>query len=96
MPRDAGTGSVDRVHLVGQAEAGQLQAVGAEGVGLDDLRAGAQVGLVDADHEVGIGQVQLLERTIEEDALGIQLGAHCAIANEHPLAQGIEEGLVHV
>ena len=84
------------MHLFGEAETRQLQAIGPEGVGLDDLGAGTQVGLMDADHQVGLRQVQVLECAIEEDTPGVQLGAHRAVADQHPSAQGVEEGLVHV
>ena len=93
---DARAREIDRVHLLGETEAGQLQPVGAEGVRLDDLGARTEVRLMDADHEVGLRQVEVLERPVQEDALGIELRAHRAVADEHPLTQGLEEGLGHV
>ncbi len=50
---------------------------------------------MDADHEVGLCQVEILERAIEEDAARVELGAHRAVADEHPFAQCVEEGLGH-
>ena len=71
------------MHLVGQAEVAQLDAVGAEGVGLDHVRAVADVGLVDLGDEIGLREVQLVEGAIEEDALGVEHRAHRAVADEH-------------
>jgi hypothetical protein len=95
VTRNARPGDVDGVDLLGQAEARELEPVGPEGVGLDDLRARAKVGLMDVDHQAALRQVQILEGAIEEDALGVELSAHGAIADEHPIAQGVEKGLGH-
>ena len=43
LPRKPRALDVDVPQPVGQAEAAQLDAVGAEGVGLDDIRPGADV-----------------------------------------------------
>ena len=69
VPGEAGARHVDAVHPLGQPEGGELEPIGAERVGFDDVGAGPHVGLVDADHEVGLRQVQLVEGTIEEHAL---------------------------
>ena len=61
VARDARALDVDGVHLVGQAEVTQLDAVGAEGVRLDDVGAVAHVGLVDLGDQVGLREVQLVE-----------------------------------
>ncbi len=74
---------IDRVHLVRQAEVAQLDAVRAEGVGFDHVRAIADVGLVDLGDEIRLGKVQLVKRAIEKDALGIEHRAHRTVAHEH-------------
>ena len=43
----------------------------------------ADVGLVDLGDEVGLGEVQLVEGAVEEDALRIEHRAHRAVADEH-------------
>ena len=47
LAREPGAGEVVGAHLVAQPVAVEAEAVGAEGVGLDDLRAGGDVVLVD-------------------------------------------------
>ncbi len=83
IARDARALEIDRVYLLSEAEVTQLDAIGAEGVGLDHVRAVADVGLMDLGDEVGLGEVQLVEGAIEEDALGIEHRAHRAVADEH-------------
>ena len=75
-----------------EAERGQLDAVGAERVGLDDVGAGAHVGLVHVGDEVGLREVQLVEAAIEEDALGVEHRPHRAVADEHALVERFEKG----
>ena len=72
--------------------AAELHAVGAEGVGLDDVGAGADVGLVHFGDQVRLRQVQLVERAIEEHAPRVQHRAHRAVADEHAGFEGFEKG----
>ena len=51
---------VDRLELVLEQLPGQLAAVGAEGVRLDQLGAGPDVARVHRDHALGCAQVRLL------------------------------------
>ena len=60
---------VDGVRLVGEAEGPELDAVGAERVGLDDVGAGPDVLQVDLGDQVGLGKVQRLEAAVDEHAL---------------------------
>jgi hypothetical protein len=76
---------IDGVDAIAKAERRQLHAVGAEGVGLDDVRAGAHVGLMDLRDHIRLGQVQLVERAVQEDAFRIQHRPHRAVADEHTL-----------
>ena len=50
----AHAGLVDGLQLFGDAEGGQARAVGAEGVGFEDLGAGLDVFLVDLADQVGL------------------------------------------
>ena len=70
---------VDGAQLVLDAEAAQLDAVRAVGVGLDDLRAGAHVLLVHLEHDLRIAEIQLVVALVDEDALGVEHRPHRAI-----------------
>ena len=83
-------------HLLAQSEGAQLDAIGAERVGLDDVGAGAEVFAVHAAHQIGVGEVQRLEAAIDEDALRVQLRAHRAVAHQHALFDGFEKSADHV
>ena len=84
---------VDVAQPVGQAEAAQLDAVGAERVRLDDIRAGADVVLVHLGDLARLGQVQRVEAAVDEDALRIEHRPHGAVAHEHALVDGFEKWL---
>jgi hypothetical protein len=92
LPGDADARGVDLAQAIAQAELGQLEAVGAEGVGLEDVRPGPEVGLVNLGDDVGLGQVQLVERAVEKDALAVEHRAHRAVADEHTRIERVEEG----
>ena len=81
----AHAGGVDLRHLARQSMAGQAEAVGAEGVGFENLRAGLQILLVNGENQAGVGEVQLVVAAVDEDAAGIENGAHGAIG-EHGAA----------
>ena len=80
---------------VAEPEGAQLHPIGAERVGLDDVGAGAQVLAMHVAHHVGIAQAERLETAVDEHALAIQHGPHRAVADEHAVGQGGEEGLQH-
>jgi hypothetical protein len=71
----------------------ELEAVGAEGVGLDDLGPRLHVLVVDALHERGVGQVQLVEAAVQEDAAGVQNGPHGAVADDDTFLDPLQERL---
>jgi hypothetical protein len=58
-PGQPDPGPVDLRDLVRETVVGQPEPVGAERVGLDDVRARRQVAVVDGGHQAGVGQVQL-------------------------------------
>jgi len=76
------TSLVDLRQSVLQAVGCQLEAVGAEGVGLDDLRAGLDVGTVDLRHLRRLAEVQLVETALEAEAVRVQHGAHRAVSQD--------------
>ena len=61
---------------------GQLVAVGAEGVGLDDLRSGFDVFAVDFATRAGLLQVEQVKTVFKTDAALVQHGAHGAIRED--------------
>jgi hypothetical protein len=89
---DPDPGPVDLVDLVREAVVAEPEPVGAERVGLDDVRAGAQVALVDRADQARIGQVEFRQRAVERGARRVQHGAHGAVADQHALAQARQHG----
>ncbi len=84
ITREPGSGGVDALGLVGEPVACQLHGVGAEGVGLQEVGAGAEVLAMDVPNQVGLPQVQFVVADVEEDAPGVKHGAHRAIAHVDP------------
>ena len=97
---DLGAGAADLTGPVGQPVLGQHDGGGAERAGLDDVAADLEERPVDLGDEVGAGADQDLVATLEVGAaevLGaqaqhLQIGAHGAVEDEHPLPQGLEVG----
>ena len=89
--RQAHAGLVDVLQLFGDAEGRQARAVGAEGVGFEDLGAGLDVFLVDLADQVGLREVQLVEAAVDEDAARVEHGAHGAIGHHDAAGQLIAE-----
>ena len=52
LARNFHAAMIERHHLLGQSQRRQFRAVRAEGIGLDDLRAGLDVGLVHAKNRL--------------------------------------------
>jgi hypothetical protein len=86
-------GLVERRHLIGEAVAGQRDAVGAEGVGLDHLGAGVDVVAVDPRDQVGLGDHQLVVAAGVQHAAIVEQRAHRAVEQDRPFGQGVEEWL---
>ena len=59
---------------------------GAEGVGLDDVCAGAYVFGVNLAHEIRITQIQLVVAAIDVDAFGIKHRTHRAVEDEDAIS----------
>jgi hypothetical protein len=60
--------------------ASQAERIGTKGVGLNDLSAGSQVVEMNAPDEIGLAGIQLVIAAIDEDPIGVQKGAHGAVA----------------
>ncbi len=72
--------TVDVGQLVHTSVLGQTKRIGAEGVCFNDLGPGVQVFLMDAADEIGLRDIQLVVAAVDEDTLGVQQGAHGAVA----------------
>jgi hypothetical protein len=59
-----------------QSVLGQFPGIGAEGVGLEDLRAGLHVGPVNVADQIGLLERQFVVADVEECAPGVEHGAH--------------------
>src|SRR5262249_39405776 len=81
----------DLLGLVGVAVARERDAVGAEGVGLEHVGAGVGVLLVQLLDELGLRQVELVERPGEEDAALVEQRADRAVEEQRRGAQSVEE-----
>jgi len=101
---------VDLVGQVFHVVVGQGDGVGVEGVGLDDVRAGGQVGLVDAADDVRLGEdeevvvaLQLAGMVLEArppvvrlvELMGLDHGAHGPVQDEDALGQQGFDGVGH-
>ena len=75
---------------------GELEAVRAEGIGLDPVGARLDVLGMDGLDDLGIVDVEDVETGVERHAAGVQHGAHGTVAQERPLAQALEEGRGHL
>ena len=84
------------VQPIGQAERAELDAVGAERVGLDDVGAGADVFLVHLGDQIRLREVQRVEALVDEDALRIEHRPHRAVADEDALVKSFDERLQHL
>ena len=89
--RDARAFDIDLAHLVAQTERPQLDAVGAERVGLEHVGAGADVVLMDLRHRVGRHDVQRVEAAVDEHALRVEHRPHRAVADEHAFIESREK-----
>ncbi len=83
---------IDRPDLLAQPEGAQLHPVGAEGVGLDDVGAGPDVGGVDLVHQLRLSEVERLEAAVDEDPASIELGAHRTVADQDPAVDLFQKG----
>lgn len=82
---DSGAGEpdacgVDFCHLIFEPVFLEFEAVGAKGVGLDDLSARAQIFFVKLPDERGLFEVERVKALFERDAVGVEEGAGGAVA----------------
>src|SRR5277367_4997349 len=77
-------------HALGHAELAELVTVGTEGVGLDDLRAGFDVGLMNVKDGVAVGDVELVHAALRADGF-IEQGTHGAVGDQDGLGESFIE-----
>ncbi len=96
---EAGGGAGDLAGALGDAVFDQAAVVGVEAVGLDAVGAGREVGVVDAEHDVGPGEAQdVREALVAVEVLqggveGLQHGAHASVGDHDAAAEGLHEGI---
>ncbi len=95
VPRQLGAAQVDLPDPPRQAVDPQLEAVGAEGVGLDTVRARGDVLGVDAQDDLRVVDTDDVEARVQRHAAGIEHGAHGPVAEEGTLGQPRDEGRRH-
>ena len=94
LPRQLDGSEVDVPDPVFEAVAGELDPVGAEGVGLDQLRPGGNVRTVNLLDDLGLREIELVEGALEADAPGMELGAHGAVPEEGTAPEPFEERMI--
>jgi hypothetical protein len=82
---------VDVPHPVLEPMAGELDAVGTEGVGLDQLGAGRNVRSVNLLDDFGLGEVELVEGALEAHSPDVELGSHRAVPQEGATREPFQE-----
>ncbi len=92
-PGNGHGGVVDGLDLVLQAVLGQLETVGAEGVGLNQVRTGVDVAAVDFGHQCGVGQVDGVERLVDRHAATVEDSAKSPIHQDGAFGQTLFEFL---
>jgi hypothetical protein len=89
--RDFNAARVEALHFICQAERSELEAIGAEGVSLNDVSAGFDVGLVDTEDGFGLGGVEFVETSLRTNRF-VKERAHGAVGDE----DGVFEAFVEV
>ena len=77
-------------NAVGHAELAELVAIGAESIGLDDLRAGFDVGLMNVKNGFGVRDVELVHAALRAHGF-IEQRAHGAVGDQDRLLQSFFE-----
>ncbi len=82
---------VEALHLADEAVSLEPEAVSPERVRLENIRARLEIILVNALHDVGPRDVELLEVLRDEDASLVEQRAHRAVGDEERAFRGVEE-----
>ncbi len=84
--------AVEPLHFVAQSQRRELESIGAKGVGLDNLRAGFDVGLVHAKNRFRLRGIQLIETALRSHCF-VQQRTHRPVGNENGVLQTFVEFL---
>ena len=90
-PRDGHCSSVDGVVPLLETDLAEAPAVARKGVRLNDLCTCIEVVAMDRLDEVWIGQVDAVERLMNELPASVQFGAHRAIKDQRTRAQPLPQ-----
>ena len=88
---DSDTGLVDGGDFVSQSMAGETKTIGAKGVGFKNLGSGLEVLFVNREDHGGVGEIELVVATIDEDTTGIEDGAHGAVGEYGSKGKGFKK-----
>ena len=87
---------VNVAHFVGDTVARQTESIRSKGVGFDDFGPGLQVVVVNGTNQVGLGEIQFVIATVDEDALGVKQGSHRSVAEDGGLLDPGEKVSRHI
>ncbi len=87
---------VDRANLIAEAVSVELETVGAEGVRLDDVGAGSDVGPMDTFDESPIGDIEFIEALVEEHTQLVEPGPHRTVKYNNLLGENGKKVSFHV
>src|SRR5260370_30357831 len=96
LPRQPCSRQIDVTHLVRKAVSSQAEGIGSEGVGFNNFSSGLQVIVMDGANEVGLRQVQLIVRTVDEDSLVVEQRPHRTVAQDSGLLDSGEQVIRHM
>src|SRR5258708_17789399 len=68
--------AVDVVGLIRHAVSSESEGITPESIGFNDFGAGLQVFVVNSTDQVRLGKVELVIRTVDKDALGVEQRPH--------------------
>jgi hypothetical protein len=88
---DAHPSGIDVGHLGSKAMAREAKAVGAEGVGFKNLRAGLQIFLVNGEDQRRIGEIELVVAAADGHAAAIEHCAHGAVGEKGTTSEDVGE-----
>src|SRR4029434_193373 len=83
---DFDSAGVEALYFVAETDRREFEAVGAEGVGFDDMRSGFDVGLVHPEDGFGLRGIKLVEAALRTDGL-VQHRAHRAVGDQNRILQ---------
>ena len=88
LARDFHAAMIEFRDALFQAECAQLVPIGAERVGLDDVRAGFEIGHVHAKHFFGARGVQFVDAALRPESF-VEQGAHGSVRDQHGVTQSL-------